>query len=166
MCSYLPFSREHDKFASLLNIRGDLSQPFGNPRSEKDQKSMRKKRDLGILSDTFWMLLFLCPSAADDDNRRVTKSGGGTYDLYVVAPILCTGLCSAVLFHVNVNHVWSLWRLQLLLLTLFFLPTHTPSSFPCLSFSSILTLRQEREQALWLLPLAGLAPLLVHDDNN
>lgn len=122
-----------------------------------------KKRELGVLSDTFRMLLYLPLSTAEDDNRRATKSAGGTSHLCIVAQVLCTGLCLAVRFSINANHVPCLRTL--LLSTLFFLPTHFQPSSAFLSLSSLLTLVQKREQTSWLPPPAGVAPLLIHDDN-
>lgn len=143
---------------TLVEDCPNLSKTLGQDTQE-EQNCPWKKRELGVLSDTFRMLLYL-PLSTDVDNRRATKSAEGTSNLCIVAQVLCTGLCLAVLFSINVNHIPCL-RTPDLLPTLFFLPTHL---WP-FSLSSLLTLLQEREQTSWLSPPAGVAPLLVRDDN-
>ena len=72
--------------------------------------------------------------STEDENRRATKSAGGTSNLCIVAQILCTGLCLAVLFSINMNHVPSLNTKSTSAHSV--LPSYSPLTFPlpfCLS---------------------------------
>lgn len=136
-----------------------LSWPFRNLRSgwSRGSKLPVKKRKLGVLSDNIQNAVL----STEDD----TKSAWRTSDLFTVAQDLCTALCVAALFGINVNHVSHFWTPHLLLPSLFFLPTQLWPSSAHLPLSSLLTLVQEGEQMSWLSPPAGVAPLLVHDAN-
>lgn len=138
----------------------DLPETLGEDGPE-GQNCPWRRESLEVLSNNIQNAVL----STEDDNRRATKSAWRTSDLFIVAQDLCTALCVAALFGINVNHVPPIWTPHLLLPSLFFLPTQLWPSSAYLPLSSLLTLVQEGEQMSWLSPPAGVAPLLVRDAN-